>query len=124
MEVACEVEIDFLHRQHLRMSAACSTALHAEAGSERRLTQRANSFLAKFVESEGKADTYCCLTDASLCRGNGCDKYKVTLSYLIRVDEAVWHLGYILAMHLQLFHWYASILGHVLNVAQFTFASN
>ena len=31
MEVACEVEIDFLHRQHLCITSACCTTFHAKA---------------------------------------------------------------------------------------------
>ena len=34
MEVSREVEVDFLHRQHLSISSSCCTTLHAEAGPQ------------------------------------------------------------------------------------------
>ena len=34
MEVAGEVEIDFLHRQHLRIASSCSSALDSETGTQ------------------------------------------------------------------------------------------
>ena len=40
VEVAGEVEVDVLHRHHLRMPAAGGAALHAEARAERRLAER------------------------------------------------------------------------------------
>ena len=34
VEVAREVEVDFLHREHLSITTASGTTLHTEAGTE------------------------------------------------------------------------------------------
>ena len=49
VEVASEVQIDFFHRQHLRVAATCCAALHAEARAERRLAQSHHSLFTNLV---------------------------------------------------------------------------
>ena len=56
MEIASEVEVDRLHRHHLRIAAAGSAALHAEAGAERGLAQSDDGLLADDAQRIGKAD--------------------------------------------------------------------
>ena len=51
MEVAREVEIDFLHGQYLGISPSCGTTFHTKTRSERRLTKRNNSTFADMVET-------------------------------------------------------------------------
>ncbi len=46
VEIAGEMEIDVLHRHHLRVAAAGGAALHAEAGPEARLADADDGFLA------------------------------------------------------------------------------
>ena len=51
-----KVEVDVLHRHHLRVAAAGSAALDAEAGAEARLAQRHDGVLADPVEAVAEAD--------------------------------------------------------------------
>ena len=55
-EVAGEVEVDVLHRHHLRVAAAGRAALHAEHRAERRLAQADDRLLADAVERIAQAD--------------------------------------------------------------------
>ena len=56
VEVAVEMEVDFLHRRELREAAAGAAAFDAEAGTDRRLAQTDHCFLAEPVERVGEAD--------------------------------------------------------------------
>ena len=55
VEVAGEVQVDLLHRHHLGVAAAGRTALHAEAGPQRRLAQGDDGLLADPVEAVAQA---------------------------------------------------------------------
>ncbi len=55
-EVAGEVEVDVLHRHHLRVAAAGRAALHAEHRAERGLAQADHRLLADVVERVAEAD--------------------------------------------------------------------
>ena len=54
MKIACEMQVYILHRDDLRISAACGTALDAENGTERRLTQSNGNALSYAGKSVGK----------------------------------------------------------------------
>ena len=56
VEIAGEMEVDVLHRDHLRIAATGRAALHAEGRSERRLAQAEHRLLADEVERVGEAD--------------------------------------------------------------------
>ena len=56
VEVAGEVEVDVLHRHHLRVAAAGRAALHAEGGPERRFAQAQHRFLADLIQGIGQPD--------------------------------------------------------------------
>ncbi len=56
VEVAGEVQVDLLHRNDLGVAAAGRTALHPEAGPERRLAQADHRLLADAVEAVAEAD--------------------------------------------------------------------
>ena len=64
MEVTCEMQVDGFHRNHLRVSAAGSAALHTEGGSERRFSQSQTCFFAEFLKGLGNGDGCRCLTGA------------------------------------------------------------
>ena len=53
MEVASEVQIDVLHRQHLAISATCCATLHAEARTQRWFAQGCHSLLADLAQRLG-----------------------------------------------------------------------
>ena len=49
VHIACEVQVDVLHRNDLSVSAASRTALDTKNRAKRRLSQSENSFLAYLV---------------------------------------------------------------------------
>ena len=70
MEIASEMQVEFLHGKDLGIAAACRSALDAEAGSQRGLTQGEHDILSKLVESVRHTDTGGRL---SFSRGSGVD---------------------------------------------------
>ena len=56
MEVAGEVQVDVLHGDDLRVTAASGAALHAEHRTERRLAKREHGLLAQTREGVGETD--------------------------------------------------------------------
>jgi hypothetical protein len=56
VEVAGEVEVDVLHRHHLRVAAAGRAALDAEARAQRRLAQADGGALPDRVQRVAEAD--------------------------------------------------------------------
>ena len=54
VEVAGEVEVQVLHRDHLRVAAARSASLDAEDGPERGLAQAEHGLLAEHAEALGQ----------------------------------------------------------------------
>ena len=83
MEVACKMEIDLLHREHLCISASCSSTLHTEAWTEGRFAQGKDRLLADLVHAKGKSYRNGSLADAGLGRGDGSDKNKIAVLYLL-----------------------------------------
>jgi hypothetical protein len=58
VEIAGEMQVDLLHRQHLRLTAASGAALAAEHRAQARLAQRDHRAAANGVERIGQAN--CC----------------------------------------------------------------
>ena len=56
VEITGEMEVDILHRNHLRVAAAGGAALHAEAGAQRRLAQADQGVLADGVKTIAQAN--------------------------------------------------------------------
>ena len=98
MKIAGEMEVYFLHRQHLCISAAGSSALHAEAWTERGFAQCYYGFFADAVEAEGKADAHRGLPDAGLGGGDGGDEDEMAFGHTALVDEGFWNFGYVAAI--------------------------
>ena len=48
VHISRKVQVDVLHRQNLRVAAACGSSLDTEYGTERRLTERDDCLLADF----------------------------------------------------------------------------
>ena len=71
MEVACEMQVDLLHRQYLGIATACSSALNAETRTKRRLAQSDSSFLANLVKAQRQTNTDSSFTDTCLRRTDG-----------------------------------------------------
>ena len=95
VEVAREVEIDFLHRQHLGMATAGGTALHAKARTERRFAEGDNGLLSYFIEAQGQADGNGRLANTRLGGGDGSheDEFAFGLG-----DEVEGEFGNVLAV--------------------------
>ena len=56
MEIAGEVQIDVLHRDHLRVAAACCAAFDAKHRTERRLANRDHTVLPDAAQAIGQTD--------------------------------------------------------------------
>ena len=113
VEVAGEVEVDLLHRQHLCVAAACCTALHAEAWSEGRLAEGQHGLLAYLVHAQGQSDADGGLAVAGLCGADGGDEDELVLLCLLRVDGREWHLGDVTAVRLYGFRVDAHLFSNV-----------
>jgi len=87
VEVAGEVEVYLIHREHLRIASSCRAAFHAETGTERRLTERNDGVFADAVHAESKPDAHGCLADARLCGRDGCDEDELVLPHLLFINE-------------------------------------
>ena len=91
MHIAREVEVDVLHGDYLSVAAARSTALDAENGAERGLTQSEHSLLAYLAHSLGETDA-----DSSLALACGSGIYRGNeneLAVLLECERGVEALG-------------------------------
>ena len=99
VEVAGEMQVDVLHRDHLRVAAACRATLHAEAGAERGLAQRAHRLLADVVERIGEADRRGRLAFAGRRRRDRRHQDQLAVRLVLeRLDEVHRHLGLVVAV--------------------------
>ena len=99
VEVAGEMEVDVLHRDHLRVAAAGRAALHAEGRAERRLAQAEHRLLADVVERVGEADRGGGLALAGRRRRDRGDQDQLAvLLVLERLDVVHRHLGLVVAV--------------------------
>jgi hypothetical protein len=103
VEVAGEVEVDVLHRHHLRVAAARRAALHAEARAEARLAQADHGALADGVQRVAEADRGGGLALAGRGRADAGDQHELArrafpprLRHEVQPD-----LGLVLAIGLQ-----------------------
>ena len=124
MEVAREVQVDLLHRQHLGIAATGSTALDAEARAERRFSEGHRRLLADLVQTQCQADAHGGLADARLRRTDGRHQYQSALLHFLLVDQAHRHLGHIASVRLYLFRGDSQLCGDLANGQQFTFPRN
>ena len=124
MEVACEVEVDFLHWQHLCIATSRSTTFHAEARSEGWLSQCHNGILPNLVESERQTDADGCLADARLGRCDGSDENEFAFRHFFLVNQGFRNFGNILAIILNFFRWNRQFLSNVTDRSKFAFSCN
>ncbi len=118
VEVTREMEVDLVHRQHLRVATAASATLLTEAGSERRLTQGHDSALADAVEAKRQPHADRGLADAGLGWTDGSDQHQMVLLHLLFVDGVERHLGDVAAVLFRLRLGNAELSGNVGNGAQ------
>ncbi|GJE30649.1 hypothetical protein LDDCCGHA_0818 [Methylobacterium oxalidis] len=99
VEVAGEVQVDLLHRHDLRLAAARSTPLHAEAGAERGLAQADHGLLADAVQRVAEADRRRRLAFAGRRRADRGHEDELALGPALQArDVAVVDLGDVLAV--------------------------
>ena len=103
MEVAREMQVDLIHRQHLGIATAAGTPLHAEARPQGRFAQGQHGILAQALHAQGQSDAHRGLADARLGGRDGRHEDELVLAYLLLVNEAFGHLGNVSAVVLQLF---------------------
>ena len=103
MEVAREVQVNLLHRQHLGIAAARSAALHAEARAEGGLAQGHHGLLADFVQAQRQTYADGRLADTRLCGADGRHKYQSALFDLFLIYKLDGHLRHIPSVGLYLF---------------------
>ena len=103
VEIAREVEVDVLHRYHLRIAAAGRAALDAEHRPQRRLAQRDHAVFAQPPQGVRQADRGGGL---ALARGRGVDgghQYQLAVRRRGPVaQERELHLGLVAAVVLQI----------------------
>ena len=97
-EVAGEVQVDVLHRDHLGIAAAGGAALHAEHGAQRGLAQADDRLLADLAEGVAEAHRG---RGLALARGRGADRgHEDQLAVglrLQRLDVVERNLGLVMA---------------------------
>ena len=99
VEVAGEVQVDVLHRHHLRVAAAGRTALDAEHRAERGLAQADDRLLADAVERVAEADRGGGLAFAGGRRADRRDQDQLAVGPVgQRIDVAERHLGLVVAV--------------------------
>ena len=99
VHVAGEVEVDVLHRHDLGVTAAGSTALHAEARAETRLAQACNRILADPVQPVAQAHGRRRFSFARRGRRDGGDQDQLAVRFVLhRIDEIRGQLGLVRAI--------------------------
>ena len=102
VEIAREVQVDVLHRHHLRVAAAGRPAFHPEAWPQRRLPDGHDGSLADLPERVGEADGRRGLAFAGGCRRHGRhENERPVLTGLQALDRFHAHLGLERAIELQ-----------------------
>ena len=98
VEIACEMQIDILHRHDLSVSAAGCTALDSEDRAERRLTERDDHVLPDLFHGIRKTDGRGRLALACRSRIDGCHKDKLAVRLLNIPENTVIDLCLILSV--------------------------
>ena len=101
-EVTGEVQVDVLHRHHLRVAAAGRAALHAEHRAQRGLAQADQRLLADAVERIAQAHGGGGLALAGRCGADGRDEDELAVGPLLqRVQVGQRDLGLVVAIRHQ-----------------------
>ena len=118
MEITREVQVDFVHREHLCMASSASTALESEARAERGFTQGAYRFPSDVRESESQSYCHRRLADARFRGSDGCDEDEIALLHTFFVDEFCRHFGYIVPVMFKFCRGNAVFGSHFFDVLQ------
>ena len=124
MEIAGEVEVDLLHRQHLGIAATSSTALDAEARTQRGFAKGYCRLLANLVKTQRQTDAHRGLTNTCFRRTDGRHQDQTALLDLLLIDECHRHLGHITSVGFNLLRGNSQLCCDVANGLQFAFPCN
>ena len=123
MEIPRKMKVDFLHRQHLGITASGRTALHAETGTQRRFAQGTDGLLADAVQSECQPHRDGGLADTGLGRRDGRHQDQMAALHALLVNQAFGHLGNIASVVLYFVNRYIVITSYLLDFFQLYAAS-
>ena len=115
MEVAGEMQVDLVHRQHLRIAASACAPFHSEAWTERWLSQYDSSFFPDFIQTECKTDADCGFSDSGLGRADGGDENEVGLLGFLIVNTRKWNFGHVVSVRFQFVFIHTQFLGNFFN---------
>ena len=87
VKVSGKVKVNIFHGDHLRVSAAGSTALQSEHRAERRLTQCHNGFLAQSPKCIGQSNSRCGLSLSRRSRVDRCYKDQFSVRVILAVIQ-------------------------------------
>ena len=103
VEVTCEVEIDVLHGNDLRVSAAGRAALDSENRSEGGLAQCYHNLLAELLKTISQTDGCCCLSFSCGRRVHRCNKDQFAVFPVGILQKLIVDLSFIFAVLFQIF---------------------
>ena len=124
MEVACKVQIDLLHRQHLGIATTGGTTLHAETGTQRGFAQRHSGLLTQAVQAQRQSDADGGLADTGFRGADGRHQDEAALLHLLFVDKSDGHLRHVASIGFNLFWVDAQLSGNLADGFQLAFACN
>jgi len=116
VEVAREVQVDVLHRQNLRSTAACAGALHAQHRPDRRLAQRDDRSASGPGERVGKPDRHRRLALAGRRGAHSAHEHESAESTRRQLRDI--HLRDVSAVWFERVRWNPDLLGDLLDRTQ------
>ena len=94
MKIAGKVEIDILHRHHLRITAACRTSLHPKTWTQAGLTQADRCIFPNPVQTITQSNAGCRFALTRRCWRDSRNEHEFPIrSSLKRLYEIVTDLG-------------------------------
>ena len=125
VHIACEMQVDVLHWNDLCISAACGTALDAENGSERRLTQSKDSVLSYLRHRLGKTYGNSGLSLAGGCGVDSGYKYQLAVGLVLGLFvKALGELSLVVTVRLKVLLGDAQVLGYLAYFQHFRLLSD
>ena len=124
MEIAREMQINFVHRHHLCITASRGTTLHSEAWSERRFAQSQGRFHPQAVQSHRQPHAHGSFTDARFRGTHGRHQNQMVLFHAVFIHQRGGNFGNVAPVTLEFLRGNATAPRNVVDVFQPTFARN
>ena len=118
MEIACKMEIDFIHRKHLSIATASSSTLHTKTRTQRRFSESHHSILANLLHTKCQTHAHRSLTIACLGWTDSSNKNKMMTGKLLFVNSPGSHLSNISTIIFDLVLMKTQFSCHVVDRAQ------